>query len=359
MAKMDKITLDTFKHLLAEHPQRAHPFFRYLNEKAERGLTVEEYQALAVNYIARTLFTIPEVVGAVQNAALDLRKAGTTSGALSLFDEVGEGDVKKNHVWMMVNAINYHGKAVYGDKYKTVNPKHLMDIIKLAHHAAAANSLEKTVPIGVLVTPGSVVADMYETKREFMGRQNRRIARQLQDVAPGKKLSYPISNTQYESSALAELARRGVCKEVVDYGIQQLKAIASEKDGKMAGYAYAHESLADEVMLGIFKILYNDVRKYKDGEAEFNREVYPYFRAHGDYKAMARGEIKVGEGGGTEALHAQREEKKLHEIINRGPVVTKNAYQGAEEFIDRQERVWDGIMSSMKAAKLEPASSRV
>ena len=395
------ISTKDFEKLLTDNNAKQPDFFAYLDKKSENGLTAKEYQSFAVNFIARTLFTVPEVAASTYRAATDLRMTGVSLGAKTLFEEAGKNP-EQNHAALLVKAINYHGTSVYGQKYEPINPKEIMDLFKLLYDSGnvasikqIAGDIDKSKFVARIVSAKEKAIDqrfcfthhmdnslldacsqavrgykitrppadaesieMDKRHQEYSERPNgsswtdeeRKALRQIINRREEKILEYQDENKDYINMTRTALmlAKKGVCPEVINYGIDQLQIMDSEAKGKLAGCAFAHEGLADNMMFHIFKILYADVKKYKGGEDEFNREVYPYFSAHGDYKTMAKGEIEVNKGKGVEDIHASREIEKISELLHDYDTVAQNAYDGAKEFIARQNAVWNGMMQAME-----------
>lgn len=337
--------ISDFQALLSQHPAADHPFFSYLVSKAETGLNASEYQAFATNYIARTIFTIPEVAAAAYRSSTDLRFKGVSYGALTLNEEGGKGIQKKNHAVLMVKAINHHGEVVYGKDYKPVDAERILGLFRLMHDSANLTSIEN---LEGDITKSKFVAQLAEEKQRNVNLRNDLLKNDFSELLPADQKK---GNYQTSLKAGLELMSLGVCKEVISYGIDQLKIIDSDAPGKIAGCAFAHEGLADNMMLHVFKIMYPQAEKYPGGKNEFNKKVYPYFSAHGDYKKMVKEGLQANTGDGVEAEHARREVAKIKEVISRGDEFASNAYEGAKDFADRQNNVWNGIMFHMQNAK--------
>lgn len=337
---------EDFQTLLTTHPAAKHPFFDFLNEKAAIGLSASEYNAFAINYAARTAWTIPEVAAAGLQAAIDFRVKATAYSAATLFEEGGEGNPEKAHSMLMQNALNYHGKAVYGDDFNPVDIKKILDVTSAAYFATQAMAFQALDDTAVQQLKQRGIFDFSAI--------DARLNRTISDYLPGTDtiLSSDNAKPHYAGVALAlisELKSMGVCDEVIAYGFEQMDVMRSPVRGKLAGTAFAHEGFADGMMLQVFKILQASMDKYPGGKEEFDDNVYEYFSAHGDYYAMARGDFEVNQGSGVEAVHAKREIEKIKEL---SPEMLEAAYKGAEQFAERQSYVWDAIMRAMiEAAK--------
>jgi uncharacterized protein YifE (UPF0438 family) len=333
-----------FEEILKNHRAANHPLFEYLNKKSETGLTAQEYQAFAMNYVARTVWTLPEVAAAGAEAAQDFRVKATAYSSATFFEEGGGGKPKKVHSKLMMDAINYHGKAVYGKEFQEIDAKKILDITRAAYEAMQAqafNTLDDSLK--------KIISDLGIFNFEAT---NKNINQVIKEYLPNKEeiQSGEMVNPHYMSVALSmisELKKMGIHDNVISYGFEQLAVMKSQERGKLQGCAYAHEGLADDMMLNVFKIMRSGAEKYKSGRREFDKKVYPYFSAHGDYYAMADGTLEVNAGGGVEAVHARREREKIEELPEE---YIKSALKGATEFADRQASVWDGILESMNQA---------
>jgi hypothetical protein len=151
------------------------------------------------------------------------------------------------------------------------------------------------------------------------------------------------------ADATATLIEKGVLPEVIAYGKRELYAQRTGRVGFIQGVTFAGEAVADDMLLSLFKVMYTDLGKYKgpvgqnDLPEDFEQNGLPYFAAHGEYLAIINGQETVEEKK-TEIIHAQREFAKLSQLDTDE---LAEAFEGAQDFADRNLKVWNGILAGL------------
>ncbi len=341
--------LQPFRELLDTYRAKYDQSLGAIVEKYEHtGLTGEEYRIFRANYLARTMFTMPEAVAATLQACLDFSPKRTVYGAMTVIEEGGEGKIDQLHPSLMMQSLNAHGIEAFG--LESLDVKELMQLIRLLDNLCQSIALENTVGSlsdhdkQILLDSGTIDVDGLKV-------QCQRQAIKLGILNKSDSTIAQDTLSAIQASVLRRFKEIGVTPEIIDYGLGQLRAMRNSEPGYIEGVAYAHEGLADNVMYDVFRILYADKEKYKCPE-NFMKETYPYFAVHGDYISMIGG--KPNPGDGVEALHALREIEKILELP---PEDHEAALRGAHGFAVRNERGWKGLENAMNACVSETAKS--
>ena len=146
---------------------------------------------------------------------------------------------------------------------------------------------------------------------------------------------------QIEQRTLDSLVASKVLPETLDYCLAQLAVLGRTQAGYLQGVGFAHEGLADGMIYKMFRILFSQIDRYTSRQ-EFMERVYPYFAAHGNYLDVFNGLAENTDG--VEVIHAQRELAKLAQLDSDA---LDAAWIGANDFADRNVRIWDGIMNAL------------
>lgn len=337
--------LDRFQTLLLEHRSASHALFPTLIELAERGsLTADGYRVFVANLAARTMLTLPEIHASCVQASLDLDRVRTAFGVMTGAEEGGSGKPNAVHTVLMMNALNGHGRVVFG--LPPIDLARLMAAVRLAY---AVNQLESFV--SAVGDPDGAAGQRLRQSAIFDYPGTLRLAGQLSGRC-GYSMTQP--SVREDLRRLGEISTRvlgeyAIVPETIDYCDRQLSVLTDPRPGYLQGVGFAHEGLADGMIFRIFLIVYAGLHHY-GSENEFMDLVYPYFRAHGDYLAIVRGGLARDDG--VEAVHARREFAKLAELDDES---LSAAWEGANEFADRNARVWDGILNCVTQLRVPGA----
>ena len=98
----------------------------------------------------------------------------------------------------------------------------------------------------------------------------------------------------------------------------------------------------------MFRIMYAHINRYTS-KADFEKTVYPYYSAHGNYMEMYHGGKQSDDG--VEVVHAQRELTKLAQLDSES---LDAAWMGANDFADRNVRIWDGLLRALETKGDDP-----
>lgn len=335
------VALQPFTELLRHYRALYDDSLGAIARKYEKtGFTAEQYRIFRANYIARTMFTMPEAVAATLQACLDFAPLRTVYGALTVIEEAGEGKADQLHPHLMMQSLNAHGAEAFG--LEPIDGRELMRLIRLLDNVQQAIAWEKTVG-DLPERDKAVLRESGAFDVDGLRDQCRRQAVQLGIL--GESAAAPALNSLLliEVSVLHRFRELGVITEIIDYGLGQLRAMRNAEPGYIEGVAYAHEGLADEVMYDVFRLMHADREKYRN-PANFMQEMYPYFAVHGEYLAMIGGMPNPGDG--VEALHALRETEKILELP---PEDRDAAMRGARAFAVRNEAGWKALQKALDA----------
>jgi hypothetical protein len=333
--------LSRFENLVKQHRSASHALFVHVEQAAVDGsLSAESYRLFSTNIAARTMLSLPEIHACCIQAALDLDPLRTAFSVMTGAEEGGFGKPAKVHTVLMMNALNHHGRVVYG--LPELNIHLFMALIRLLHASRQYRLLLEVQQNGKakiledLERHGLVhVSELVHTCR--------RMAAVSEIELPADAWSDPEEIERVEMGALERLAELKVLPETIDYCLAQLDVLVRMRAGYLQGVGFAHEALADGMIFNMFKILFAQIDHYSSRQ-EFMEHVHPYFSAHGNYLEVLTGQAKDAEG--VEVVHAQRELAKLAQLDNEA---LESAWVGANDFADRNVRIWDGLLNALKS----------
>jgi len=331
--------LERFVSLISEHKSANHQLFTALEEAAIEGnLTKELYHLFAVNIAARTMLSLPEIHACCIQASLDLDPLRTSYSVMTGAEEGGSGKPKEVHTVLMMNALNYHGKTVFG--LQPLNLKYFMSLVRLLHASKKYKQFLK------LKESCSGISD--EILSPFVNREElidicKRTSILAEIQLPNEPWETLLDIEKVEKEAHRHLLTANVLQETIDYCLAQLDVLTNMKTGYLQGVGFAHEALADGMINKMFRIMYAQINRYPS-EDDFMQNVYPYFSAHGNYIEVYNGLSENSEG--VEVTHAQRELEKLSQLDNEAMSV---AWIGTNDFANRNVRIWDGLMNAIES----------
>lgn len=328
-----------FQTFIKEHNSANHQLFDIIETAAkDDSLTPEAYYLFAVNIAARTMLSLPEIHACCIQASLELDPLRTAYSVMTGAEEGGSGKPKEVHSILMMNALNYHGKVVFG--LNPINLKYLMALVRLIYSCKKYHSLlnlenryegiNQDLNLSSFINKDELIDTiirMANIAEIELSKENLEIIREIDKI---------------EKIAYERLQASKVLVETIDYCLEQLSVLGNMKSGYLQGVGFAHEALADGMINKMFRILYSQVSKYSS-EENFIENVYPYFSAHGNYLEVYNGFSEFSEG--IEVTHAQRELEKLSQLDESALIV---AWVGANDFANRNVRIWDGIMNKIK-----------
>lgn len=324
-----------FETLVREHKSANHPLFVEIEDAAIEGsLTSEIYQQFAINIATRTMLSLPEIHACCIQASLDLDPLRTAYSVMTGAEEGGFGKPKEVHTVLMMNSLNYHGKIVFG--LEPIKLQELMALVRLVYSSNKfINYLNlKSICVDIQESQLSKFIDtdeLIDTCKRMLYitglKWENKSWKSVEDVVLLNKMAYQT------------LLEKNVLRETIDYCIAQLDVLVNMKTGYLQGVGFAHEGLADGMINKMFRILYAQVNAYSSPE-DFMLNVYPYFSAHGNYIDVYLGLAENSEG--VEVTHAQRELEKLAQLDSEA---LNSAWIGANDFANRNARIWDGIMA--------------
>ncbi|MCF0061357.1 hypothetical protein MUK70_19140 [Dyadobacter chenwenxiniae] len=339
-------TLERFVSLVKDHRSANHPLFAIIESAAKNDtLSREMYSIFSVNIAARTMLSLPEIHACCIQAALDLDPLRTAYSVMTGAEEGGSGKPDQVHSVLMMNALNNHGRIVF--ELAALDLKCLMALIRLVH---ACGKYIRLIRIE-MAFPG---IDSELDFADFTDRSEIIDCCYRMAISVGIEFDKNASHGLAEIEALEKVAEKqlsdfGVLPETVSYCLAQLDVLTKMKTGYLQGVGFAHEALADGMIDSMFKIMYAHRNKYVS-EDEFLNSVYPYFEAHGNYIDVYKGLSKESEG--VEVIHAQRELEKLSRLDDDALEI---AWQGANDFADRNVGIWDGMLAVLQqTAKFAP-----
>jgi hypothetical protein len=332
--------LSRFEDLIKEHRSAWHPLFSHVEAAAQAGcLAPDAYALFAVNIAARTMLSLPEIHACCIQAALDLDPLRTAYSVMTGAEEGGFGKPRKVHTVLMMDALNHHGRVVFG--LPEVHLGYLMALVRLAHASRQYRCF--------LEIENSVAANIREQLRDGglwdaaeILHICRRMAAQAGLLLPEESARRVELFIRLEREAIDRLTKEKVLPETIDYCLAQLDVLNKTRAGYLQGVGFAHEGLADGMIYKMFRILYCQIDRYQSRD-DFLKQVYPYFSAHGNYMDVFHGEAENTDG--VEVIHAQRELAKLNSLDHEA---LEAAWKGANEFADRNVRIWDGLLNALK-----------
>lgn len=333
--------------MLKQHSAANHPLFAYLdNRSTDAPFTKEHYQHFRINFIARTLFTIPEVFKGAEIAALHLNAIALANSAAIGADEGGvnfstkEGEPHRAHSILMLKSLNYHGKKVFGlDPVDAAQLLGLMRIMDTARELLITP--EPTSPVlknRYDALKGTLFEDINQTKLPIFseGMMEAMFYEPFMGKTADEWQKEKLNSTMIMTQAMGALYKMGVNQETIVYAFEQFAINRNVQQAAVIGTAWAHETLADNMMETMRAAFFTPYKRfYKKGE--FDKEVDPYFAAHRDDDA----------GSHVEELHAQRMRETLKTVLT-SPVQMQLAYNAALAFAERQAKVWDGLLKGMQ-----------
>jgi hypothetical protein len=342
---MHQNDLAPFHELLHTHPVTRPPLFRYLAEQAVQGtLTGEAYRTVATNLAVKTGLTLPRILVAAAEGAQALDPTITALTTQTAVEEAGSGEPREVHTLLMIRALNYHGKVVFG--LPPLKLKDMQELQVLLDHSTRLLAFR-------VLTAGLEAATVrrLEDISSLDGLESvtlRRAQRQGFIGQKGQQLQH--DDLEYiQASVLATLMEQGVLPEVIDYGQQELYAHRTGRVGYIQGVTFAGEAVADEMLFSLFQVMYKDLDHYRGRIGQYGLpedfvcHVLPYFAAHGEYLAMVQGHATADDKK-TEVIHAQRELAKLSCLDTEART---QALHGAQDFADRNLRVWNGMLTEL------------
>jgi hypothetical protein len=340
--------LDRFRNFIETHRSSHHPLFDFLEQTAlENEITVELYSAFAVNIATRTMLSLSEIHACCIQASLDLNPLRTAYGVMTGAEEGGFGKPGEVHSILMMNALNYHGKVAFG--MKPINLRYQMALIRLLYISGKYKTileLEKTYP-GISISLGE--KGIYDIS-QFNPTLSNLSSYAGIPLPTNFEKSIDIADLRdFERNILSALHVSGVLNATINYCLQQLDVLNNSLEGYVQGVGYAHECLADGMIYKMFRILYAQIDRYTN-EGEFLKMVYPYFAAHGNYMDVYKGFCNETEG--VEATHALRELEKLSELDDQA---LGFAWQGANDFANRNVQIWDELYQLINLKVAHPA----
>lgn len=298
------------------------------------------YLLFSANIAARTMMSLSEIHACCIQASLDLDPLRTAYSVMTGAEEGGSGNPNQVHTVLMMKALNYHGAVVFG--LPPLDLKYLMALVRLLYITRKYKNL---------IALQNIYPDIIHTLNEIkiidlaeLADVSGRMAN-LCHIELSSRFSIDIEEMkQVEQEAIEKLYMEKVVQETIDYCFAQFDILESKKSGYIQGVGFAHESLADGMIYSIFRIMFFQLSKYTS-RSEFINEVYPYFSAHGNYIEVFEGLAE--DASGVELTHARRELKKLSQLDS---CALKAAWQGANDFSNRNVLVWDGIMRRIKSS---------
>lgn len=333
--------LTRFETLIREHRSALHPLFAYVETAAMHGsLSPESYTLFAANIAARTMLSLSEIHACCIQASLDLDPLRTAFSVMTGAEEGGFGKPDRVHTVLMMNALNYHGQVVFG--LPSLDIRYLMALARLLYTSRQYRLLLE-------------VEQSNEGIRERLQRCGLMDATELvhtcRRMATIAGIELPCDPwddvdeiERIEQLALDSLIISKVLPETIDYCLAQLAVLGRTQAGYLQGVGFAHEGLADGMIYKMFRIMFSQVDRYASRK-EFMERVYPYFGAHGNYLDVFNGVAENTDG--VEVVHAQRELAKLAQLDSDS---LEAAWIGANDFADRNVRIWDGILSAIETA---------
>jgi hypothetical protein len=246
MNKIEDITVEDIQQAVHGHRAMNHQLFLRLKDLADsQQMTGEDFRLIASNIIARTLFTLSEILAGCTQATLDLSYLRIAESINTASDEGGHGKEEKVHPKLMVDAMNNHLLKAFNEKeigiqpvYFALQAKYL--IAKLQEYL----DLEKSVD---------------ETQRNRMRAYtlfDQRVAR-LRYLMEGMQKPVVTSGSLEKelplfSEACSEvLNNEHITDETVDYCSHQLHLLENPEPGYLSGVNFAHEEVADELFQGL------------------------------------------------------------------------------------------------------------
>lgn len=335
--------LSRFTTLINEHRSALHPLFSYIESAALSGsLTSDAYLLFSTNIASRTMLSLPEIHACCIQASLDLDPLRTAYSVMTGAEEGGFGKPHKVHTILMMNALNYHGRVVFG--LTALDIRDFMARVRLLYTARRLRSLLELESSG-----NTGICHRLQQCGLLDSSELAHTCRRLASVAHVPSHDDVWGDAcgikRIEDQVLDSLIRSKVLPETIDYCLAQLEVLGKTRAGYLQGVGFAHEALADGMIYKMFRILYAQIDRYASRQ-EFMEHVYPYFAAHGDYIGVFDGVAENTEG--VEVIHAQRELAKLGRLDSES---LDAAWTGANAFADRNVRIWDGLMNALDPTK--------
>lgn len=339
---MSDKNLTRFENLIKEHRSALHPLFDNIESVALNGsLTPDAYLLFSVNIAARTMMSLSEIHACCIQASLDLDPLRTAFSVMTGAEEGGFGKPKNVHTVLMMNALNYHGQVVFG--LHDLDLRYLMALVRLLYSSRRYRLL-----LEVEKSSNTKIRELLQRCDLVDGAELIHTCRRMAAIAGIDLCCEPWDDAdeiqQIEQSAFDGLIAAKVLPETIDYCLAQLAVLGRMRAGYLQGVGFAHEGLADGMIYKMFRILYSQIDRYPSRQ-EFMQRVYPYFSAHGNYLDVYNGVAKNTEG--VEVIHAQRELAKLAQLDSDA---LEAAWGGANDFANRNVRIWDGIMSVLETS---------
>ena len=294
-----------------------------------------------LNIATRTMMSLPEIHACCIQASLELDPLRTAYSVMTGAEEGGFGKPNEVHSILMMNALNYHGKIIFG--LEPINLKYLMALIRFLYTIKKISALQKIESKYSGLNYELELAEFID-KSELIDTSLRMgaitnmeiIADDLTTISKLEKL---------EKAIYTKLFSLKVLIETINYCLAQLAVLSNMKAGYLQGVGFAHEGLADGMINKMFRVLYSQINKYSSHQ-EFTENVYQYFSAHGNYIDVYNGLCDFSEG--VEVTHAQRELEKLMQLDKQALNV---AWLGANDFANRNVLIWDGMLKIIENQK--------
>jgi hypothetical protein len=244
----------------------------------------------------------------------------------------------------MMRALNYHGETAFG--LRSVDFKELQELQILIDDVSRLLAFETAIS-----RMSADEARELELASGLDGVEAATLRRAKRHGFVDHKASrcHGSDLRDIRTDATATLIEKGVLPEVIAYGQQELYAQRTGRAGYIQGVTLAGEAVADDMLFSLFKVMYADLGKYErpvgenDLPRDFEENVLPYFAVHGEYLAIVNRQETVEEKK-TEIIHAQRELAKLSQLDTDE---LAEAFEGAQDFADRNLKVWNGILAEL------------